>query len=479
MRRSTTSPLLLRALNLAIHLKERYPDVIDGRYFERILGRIKVEVGNPDRPSPPAPPDATSGLTSPNTSRLGAHGWILALQSAPQDWIDDIITRLQTERSIDDPDWQLTTKLATDLLKATSQKDMAKARGGIEVAQRASAALPHLMRENIRLAALSAMASLGILPDTKAALSEAEDHVNGLARSGLLDVNTDIGRSEALRVLLSVALSQNASQRDQIDETIDGILASLLEISSIPPIHVQLFLALLSADFEWCCRYEQIIHSKDTPAKSAMRMVRFAQKMQWPQIEVEYLQAGLALMMRIDPIPHSWLGSAWLELGRVVHFHGEKESGTGFIEKAIYHLDLSETDPLGVDIRSLKITALNDLGWSLIHNGRFPEALAALETAYTQHLENEADRRQSDLPKSHLGTATICHNLAEVYLALGASEKPYITPDRPDDTGSNTATNGRLPNRPRRKPMHWSLARMKRSMSAWSCLNVIALQFVG
>jgi hypothetical protein len=107
-------------------------------------------------------------------------------------------------------------------------------------------------------------------------------------------------------------------------------------------------------------------------------------------IAADYLAAGLALMDRIEPTPHDELSTGYTALGGALSTLQQRKYAAAALRQAINHVDtLLEThegDAAENEIlthwRSRRSTLLNNIGWSLLTDGQFAEAVAPLEAAY-------------------------------------------------------------------------------------------------
>jgi hypothetical protein len=147
----------------------------------------------------------------------------------------------------------------TDLFEAASLADIAEARTGVLSTLAASAALPPVQRSAVQAHAYTAMARLGLLPNspaTRAAIEDCQDKIKCMFEAGAVDLGVAAGQVEALRILLEIALARNDDRGGPIEATINAILDDLLSVQGVSDMDSQLLYNVVAADFEWADRAE-------------------------------------------------------------------------------------------------------------------------------------------------------------------------------------------------------------------------------
>ena len=425
-------PFLLRALNLADLVIARYPQMVDTTgYFGRIRDRIKLERSN----MPNSPELCRAGVGSDEDESeeqlLAIQVETLLAQSAPRAWTDAVIGKL---RSLVSKQKNATLRnvsaLSTNLVEALAQPNIAATRAGIEQVEAASLTLPEPHKSTLLLLTLVAKARSGLLPDAtsvKDALKDGQELLNKMARSGAIDLTELSGRVDALRLLMLIAMA-HGKERDAATETIiDNILGEVSNLPNIADVYKQLLLQILEADFAWMSQISPSSEQAGTlaRARAAMRLASLAKSQRWPVIEANYLASGLALMERIKSKPQDELLIGYLDLGRVLMTIGPRERAPSMYQRAIDIVDSLlassvEASTQKMQIASMRLIGLNQLGWSLIANQRFDDAITPLKAAREGWVIQRGSRERCDNgQKADAELANTNQNLADASLAIG------------------------------------------------------------
>ena len=436
-------PWLVRALNLAELIISRYPLIVDtSGYFERIRERIVFETGMAV-PNTPIPSDPLAAEDKPTPSKpvFVKHALILALGSAPQLWVDATLSKAQDLSETDSVAWRRAGSLVGELIRWSALSRASEARERIESTIEASAQLPEQQQAAVKISAYAAMGRLGILSraeETAAAVEDARQLINEMARAGLIDLGSAGGRVEALRMLLEIALARNNDRGGPIEAMINAIFEDILLIQDMSLIDVQLVHRVLVADFAWLwddvSRRSAASQSELlAAANAATRIAGFAGRRKWTIIEARFIAHAISALKKMAPTPHGHLAQANYELGcLLMTLERPQESLTLFlraINEADKHLEKVErtqdaSDDENEKLTSIRLSALNNFGYVKFRLGAYAEALAPLEAAYRGRLAERSGRSHSiEDKRADIEFATVNQNLADVCLALGRFEE--------------------------------------------------------
>lgn len=423
-------PLLLRALNLADLVIARYPTIVDSSgYFDRIHARVKPVLS--EKPDSPAlcQADTQTDEDSSEEQTIAKHLEILVAQSAPQAWTQPTIEKLRKIiAKQQDPAVKTLNVLATNLIEAIAQADAKAVGSAVAAADVAGNTMPEPHKTTLRLLVLAANARAGLLPAATSiadAVKSGEDRFNELAKAGAFDASQPAQKAEALRMLLQIALSPGRERDAGSEQLIDSIVAEIVGVKDIADIDKQLLLQVLEADFAAVGKGSSSKERTGQMVSAATRVVALAGSQFWPVITTNYLGSQVALLEGITPKPGVDLMVGYFNLGRQLRFSGSAEQAPGMFQKGIDYADAllastgtGEADKRG--IAAMRLTLLNNLGYSLLSIRQFSNAVAPLESARAGRLEQHAGRTVCE--KEHredAELATVNQNLADVSLALG------------------------------------------------------------
>jgi hypothetical protein len=422
-------PLLLRALNLADLVIARYPAIVDSSgYFDRIHARVKpVPSSEPDTPAL-CQMDAPIDQDSSEEQTIAKHLEILAVQSAPQAWTRPTIEKLRNIiAKKQDTDVRILNELATKLIEAAAQGDANAVGAAVAAANTAANTISEPSKTTLRLLVLVANARAGLLPAATSvveAVKSGEDRFNELAKAGAFDAGQPAEKAEALRMLLQIALSPGKERDAGSERLIDSIVAEIVALKDIADLDKQLLLQILEADFAAIGKGNSKERTEHM-VNAAARVIELAGSQFWPVITRNYLGSQVALLEGITPKPEAELMVGYFNLGRQLRFSGSAEQAPAMFQKGLDYADALLASPGRGEadkraIAAVRLTLLNNLGYSLLSTRQFSNAVAPLELARAGRLQQRVGRTVCE--KNHredAELATVNQNLADVSLALG------------------------------------------------------------
>ena len=415
-------PFLVRALNLANLVLARYPQMIDtSGYFDRVRDHIELEAAAaPDTPRLcllDVPVD-----NDPSEIQLIAkHVQVLVADAAPKPWIDAAIAKLRKlEPTEKDPDWRAAGGLITDLSELATMSG-AKLQKGLARVEAKSAKLPELQRAAVKLQLATVKARLGLFENVAAvnrALRGAEDQTNELIKGGIINFNEAADKAEALRVLLEIALARNNDRGGQVEAVVNQIFSDLQALPEVSEEDSRLLYQDLAADYVWVSHIDALKRRLLASSNAALRLAQLAERKGWVTITAHSLVQAISLLEQTQPPPELEIAINYQALAHALRQLGLLEYYPDQIRKALEHIDKFLASDAGsradkAQATGAQLTFLNDLGWSLIVNRQFADAIPTLEKALGGRVDQRAGRSecQKDRPEDR-EFATVDQNLS-------------------------------------------------------------------
>lgn len=420
-------PLLIRALNLADILLKRYPQMVDSTgYFDRIRRHIRFKEGS--RPNSPqlCHPDVGTETDPSELQVLGGQLQLLEADGAPAVWKSALVEKIRvTEAGIGESDEKDLSKLTTDLLKVEVSPSDPDASTKISAIEAASDDLPEAYQAALKVLSLTVRSRIGLLKTDSSVVAALK-----IARSLLIRANgagygnwqDPAMRFEMLRLLLEIQLGAAVTRTPEIENAINSAVYELDNLPEVPPVMERLVGEELQADFD---RQSTSMSNPLSSANAAFRMADFAEQRAWYTLGVHYRAAGTALLMKLYRPPLRALAFTYMQLGDDLSLSGNLGSAPQAYRNSLGYFDeildppAGESDPEWAKLNRLRLTVLNNLGWSLFVGQQFPEALPILERVNSVRTKAHGNRPCIAGNKDDEEFATVSQNLADDSLALG------------------------------------------------------------
>ena len=335
-------PLLLRALNLAGLVLERYPNMYDNSgYFDRIRQHVTLDPARPPETPEMCRLDEPDDGGDGRQLLLAKHWTLLRAQSAPEAWLRADVAALRiADGQQTEPRAQAIATAMTALYEAASAEDAGwrtghRSRGGSQPK------LPVGGADAVALAAAALKARLGLLADQQAvreALERAQEQLDSMAGQGLIDTSQTPERAEALRLVLDIALARNKDRGRAVEGVIDQVFENLVNLQDVAAMDRALFLEDLQADFAWAADVEKV---DPTPrhrlvaANAALRITMAGRRAGLAVDQGALRSRKLPLLEAMTPPPYVQLISGYEDLARTLFFLGMGEQSPALNQRAL------------------------------------------------------------------------------------------------------------------------------------------------
>lgn len=421
-------PMLLRAVNLYKTLLSRYPGMVDSSgYVDRIASQIRpVLVPHTEPPAFCRRATTAPGPTDEPLDTLALYADFY-LYDGDQGWARSTIGRIQRQiESAQRSDtwkrrWHATVAHATARLDWKFRKEVPDWTSLDAMSANLDADSKQLIAIQSEMTK-SFVGKRGAAKDGIEAAKRIEPIIKELASKKSISVVDDDDIYDIISTYLVISFSPNG----KIDEDYLGYVEQLVEritsLRNISPIRRRIFVDTIR-DFALNLAAKDGGH-RFAVVRLMSLLVGVANSFGWPAEEIDYRASEIGFLKEYFPEQRSVIANREIAFGQMLPRWGQAAHALVVTQDALKQVKAIDASQRSEDdrrrLREWKLKIENDIGWLMIQNGKYDEAVSILQTVL-QSRQNTQDRTLSCNNKSE--TLHVYQNLADAYLALGIWSK--------------------------------------------------------
>lgn len=417
-------PMLLRALNLYETLISRYPKMVDSSgYVDRITSDVHpIPAPHADVPEFCQSLESTSDSTQEPLDTLAQYS-DLYLYEGYEAWARSVIGRMQheIETGTGSDSWKklwratIAEMIARVNWKFKKETPDWKALESINTSLEGNA-------KSFAAIQLELTRSFTENRDSAKDAIEAAHHTEALFKDlvskNALKTRNDDDIYDVLSTYLVISFVPKGEMDEDYVEHIDALIDRIASLKNLDPLRRRIIIDTIRS-------FALTVASKGksyrfAAARLISSLVTLSSSFGWPFEEIDYRVAEVDFLKKHFPQQHPVIANREIALGQMLPRWGHPAHALLVTQDAlreIQAIDLSQaslTDRRRMEEWQLKVQ--NDIGWLLIANGKFDQAVRILETVL-----HSMERPQSSSVQctSHSEILHVYQNIADAQLALG------------------------------------------------------------
>lgn len=417
-------PMLLRALNLYKSLLFRYPGMVDSSgYVDRIASQIQYTQASHTIPPAFCQRPATDSQPADEALETLVQFADLYLYGGHEDWARSILSRMhhRVETGPGSDAWKSLWRATIAHTTARVNWKFKKEAPDWHALDSLTASLDGdgkqfgLIQSEMTKSFTGSRASA---QEGIEAATRIEGTIKELISKNALNVADDDDVYDVLSTYLVLSFVPAEKTDEKYFEYVDQVVGRIASLKTLSPIRRRIAVDTVR-DFALT------LAAKGEPYRFAVvrlmsLLVTMSNAFQWPFEEIDYRVSEIGFLKQYYAQQYPVIANREIALGQMLPRWGQSSQALLVTQDALKQIQTVDVSQAPTKDRrrweEWQFKVQNDIGWLLINNGRFDEAVPVLQSVL-QSREN--GHRDSTPCKSDSEVLHVYQNIADAYLALG------------------------------------------------------------